>query len=232
MPKPSSPTRPAPPGVFVPKQERSTRTQAAILNAAREMMSEGGIESLTISGVAARVGLTKGAFYARFRNKDALLHALFEETYEINQEAIDDLISRVRDAHASLTEIITTFVPPALELVRESSALFRLFGSDHSGPPNDQDRAVLLLEGAIAPIRSLLREHASEIPGREPDTCAAMLVVLVQGMVDWSMLLRQSENSLVPTDDDVLASEITRAALGYLGLAQAPPTTNTETTST
>ncbi len=230
MPEPSFPSRPAPLGVFVPKQERSARTQAAILNAAREILSDGGIESLTISEVAARVGLTKGAFYARFRNKDALLHALFEETFEINRKAIDDLTSRVRAAHADLAEIITAFVPPALQLVRESSALFRLFGSDHSGPPNDQDRAVLLLEGAIAQMRSLLREHASEIPDREPDTCAAMLVVLVQGMVDWSMLLRRAASPVVPTDDDALASEITCAALGYLGLVQAPLSPNTDTT--
>jgi len=231
MSDPNFPARSAPPGVFAPRQERSTRTQAAILDAARALMSEGGIESLTISEVASRVGMTKGAFYARFRNKDALLHALFEETFEINRKAIDDLTSRVRAADADLAEIIKTFVPPALALVRESSALFRLFGSDHSGPPNDQDRAVVLLEDAIAAMRSLLREHAHEIPGREPDTCAAMLVVLVQGMVDWSMLLRRSENPVVPTDDEVLATEVTCAALGYLGLASARQAPSADTNS-
>ncbi len=77
------------PGVFLPKQERSSRTQAAILQAARAIVSEGGVESLTISGVAARVGLTTGAFYARFRNKDGLLQALFEEKLAGNRSAID-----------------------------------------------------------------------------------------------------------------------------------------------
>ena len=221
MPEPEIASPSATQGVFLPKQARSSRTQTAILAAAREMLSEGGVESLTISGVAARVGLTTGAFYARFRNKDALLQALFEETSALNRVAIDELISSVRANGADLAEIITIFVPPALELIRDSSALFRLFGSDHSRPANEQDRAVLLLEGAIAPMRELLRDHAKEIPGRDPDICASMLVVMVQGMVDWSMLLRHSKNPAVPMDDDVLAAEITRAALGYLGLAEA-----------
>lgn len=232
MPQPAPATGPATKGVFRPKQARSARTHAAILDAARELVSDGGVDSLTISSVAARVGMTTGAFYARFRNKDALLHALFEETFEINRRAVDDLVSRVRASRANLAEIIAIFVPPALELIRESSALFRLFGSDHSGPAREDDRAILLLEGAIAPMRELLREHAEEIPDRDPDVCASMLVVMVQGMVDWSMLLRQSRNALVPMRDDALAAEVTRAALGYLGLAAPALTPRAASTST
>jgi AcrR family transcriptional regulator len=103
------------PGVFLPKQERSSRTQAAILQAARAMVSEGGVESLTISGVAARVGLTTGAFYARFRNKDGLLQALFEEKLAGNRSAIDSFRFEIAASTAPLIEIITNFVPGAPE---------------------------------------------------------------------------------------------------------------------
>jgi len=204
--------------IFPPKQDRSSRTQAAILKAAREMLEEGGEETLTIAGLAARVGMTTGAFYARFRNKDALLQALFEETLALNQEAMSSFFSNLHESDASLHEIISTFIPPAIELIRNSTALFQLFGSNHSGPVEENDRSMGLLEGAIVPVKELLQRHAQEIPGRDPELSAAMLVVLVQGMVGWSVHLRHSKNPLVPMQDSLLAAEIVAATLGYLGL--------------
>jgi AcrR family transcriptional regulator len=204
--------------IFRPKQERSSRTQAAILQAARDMLAEGGVESLTIASLAARVGLTTGAFYARFRNKEALLQTLFEETLTLNGAAMNKFFTDVRTSKASLAEIIITFIPQAMELIRDNSALFRLLGSDHRTPIGEEDRAILLLEGAIIKVRALLQRHTDEIPDSDLSVSAAMLVVMVQGMVDWSLHLRHSKCSLVPVDDDKLAIEISRATLGYLGL--------------
>jgi len=203
------------PGVFLPRQERSSRTQGAILQAARAMISEGGVESLTISGVAARVGLTTGAFYARFRNKDALLQALFDETLAGNRSAIDSFRFEIAASTAPLAEIITNFVPGAMELIRDNSALFRLFGG---GSRAERDRAIKILEAAIEPVQALLRDRSEELPHPDPELAGAMLIVMMQGIVDWALLLRESKSPVVPTRDNELALEIIRASLGYLGL--------------
>ena len=218
-----STTQPSVKEVFRPRQERSSRTKAAILQAARVMLAADGVESLTIAGVAARAGLTTGAFYARFRNKDALLQTLFEETLKLNAKTMAGFFSKLKASNASLAETIATFIPPALTLIRDNSALFRLFGSDHSTPVSEADRSILLLEAAIAPVAELLRQHTQEIPGREPHLSAAMLVLMVQGMVELSMHLRHSKTPLVPMDDERLADEISKAALGYLGLSPHRP---------
>ena len=168
--------------------------------------------------MAARVGLTTGAFYARFRNKDALLHALFEETLAVNKKATEALRLEISANTAPLAEVIASFVPRAMELIRNSSALFRLFGSDHRGAQSERDRAIRLLEAAIEPVQALLRERSEELPHPDPDLAGAMLVVMMQGIVDWALLLRQSSNPVVPTRDEELAREIIRASLGYLGL--------------
>ena len=206
------------PDIFLPKQERSSRTQAAILRAARDMISEGGVESLTISGVAARVGLTTGAFYARFRNKDALLRSLFEETLAGNRSAIDSFRTDIVASTAPLSEIVATFVPGAMKLIRDNTALFRLFGSDHRGSGSERDRAIRILEAVIEPVQELLRERSRELPHPDPELAAAMLIVMMQGIVDWALLLRESTNPVVPTRDEDLVREIIRASLGYLGL--------------
>lgn len=204
--------------IFQPRQERSTKTQATILAAAREMLEEGGVKALTISGLAARAKLTTGAFYARFRNKEALLQTLFEETLSRNGAAMAEFLSGIKTSRSNLSEIIITFIPQAMTLIRDNSALFRIFGSDHSTPILEDDRAILLLENAIANVQELLQQHAEEIPDRDPKISAAMLVVMVQGMVDWSTHLQHSKRPVVPVHDASLADEISRAALGYLGL--------------
>lgn len=206
-------------GVFLPKQERSSRTQAAILRAARELISHGGAESLTISGVAARVGLTTGAFYARFRNKDALLQALYEEALAENRLAIDDFRAEIETSTASLGVIIAKSVPMAMQLIRDHTALFRLFGGDSHGSRSDRDRAIQILEEVIRPVQGLLRERSEELPHPDPELAGAMLIVLMHGIVDWALLLREAPTPVVPTRDEALAEEIIRAALGYLGLS-------------
>ena len=208
--------------VFRPKQERSALTQAAILQAARDTIDEGGIESLTISGVAARIGLTTGAFYARFRNKDALLAALFAETLVANEDALASLRREISTSPAPLPEVISTFVPRAMKLTRDNTALFRLFGSDHRGRQSERDRAIRILEAAAEPIQALLHERSDEFSHPDPDLAGAMLVVIMQGIVDWALLLRQSPNPVVPTDDRALANEIIRTLSGYLGMDFIP----------
>ncbi len=207
------------PGVFLPRQERSSRTQAAILREARAMIADGGVESLTISGLAARVGLTTGAFYARFRNKDALLQTLFEEAMATNREALEAFRSEIAASTTPLAEIVTTFVPAAMKLIRDSSAVFQLFGGDYRGSRRKRERAIQILEAAIEPMKELFRERSHELPHPDPELAATMLVVLMQAIVDWALLLRESTNPVVPTSDDALAAEVIRASLGYLGLS-------------
>ena len=85
------------------------------------------------AGVAARVGLTTGAFYARFRNKEALLDALFEETLATNQARVDAFRQEIAVGSMPLPDVIVNLVRQAMTLIRENSALFQLFGSRHDG---------------------------------------------------------------------------------------------------
>jgi AcrR family transcriptional regulator len=58
---------------------RRVRTEKAILDAAEELIAEGGVEGLTIEGVAARSGVAKTTIYRRWRDKDELALAILVE---------------------------------------------------------------------------------------------------------------------------------------------------------
>ena len=63
-------------GRRVPKGDKRQRTRAALLEAARELVREKGYEGTTLQDVAARAGMTSGAIYSNFKNRDDLFLAL------------------------------------------------------------------------------------------------------------------------------------------------------------
>jgi AcrR family transcriptional regulator len=55
-----------------PKGDKRDRTRAALLEAARALVREKGYERTTLEEVAARAGMSTGAIYGNFRNRDEL----------------------------------------------------------------------------------------------------------------------------------------------------------------
>ena len=60
----------------VPKGNKRERTRAALLAAARELVREKGYEHTTLREVAQRAGMTSGAIYGNFRDREDLFIAL------------------------------------------------------------------------------------------------------------------------------------------------------------
>jgi AcrR family transcriptional regulator len=59
-----------------PKGDKRARTRAKLLAAARELIREKGYERTTLQDVAQRAGMTSGAIYGNFKNRDELFIAL------------------------------------------------------------------------------------------------------------------------------------------------------------
>jgi len=59
-----------------PKGDKRDRTRATLLEAARTLIREKGYERTTLEDVARRAGMTTGAIYGNFKNRDELFIAL------------------------------------------------------------------------------------------------------------------------------------------------------------
>jgi AcrR family transcriptional regulator len=59
-----------------PKGDKRARTRAKLLEAARELIREKGYERTTLREVAQRAGMTSGAIYGNFRDREDLFIAL------------------------------------------------------------------------------------------------------------------------------------------------------------
>jgi AcrR family transcriptional regulator len=98
------------PTTRLPRAQR----RAHFLDVAAELIVEQGIDAVTMEGVAARAGVSKGLGYAYFDNKEELLVALFErEMAELDRriaEAVasaEDFEQRIRAMIVVLFEVTT-----------------------------------------------------------------------------------------------------------------------------
>ena len=74
---------------------------AEILAAARTILEEHGEESLTMQAVAHRVGIRGPSLYKRFADKNAILAALDEETFDRIAEALNQSGGSIQDMVAA-----------------------------------------------------------------------------------------------------------------------------------
>ncbi|MDA0954668.1 MAG: TetR/AcrR family transcriptional regulator [Proteobacteria bacterium] len=66
------------------RQEQKAATRAKILDAAAYRLREGGPDAVSVQAVMADAGLTHGAFYAHFANKETLVNAAFDHAIATN----------------------------------------------------------------------------------------------------------------------------------------------------
>ena len=65
-----------------PKGDKRDRTRARLLDAALSLTREKGFDRTTLADVAERAGMTTGAIYGNFRNREALFMALAERQWQ------------------------------------------------------------------------------------------------------------------------------------------------------
>jgi AcrR family transcriptional regulator len=61
---------------------KRARTKAKLMEAAAAVIAEKGFDRASLAGIAARAGMTRGAIYGNFRNKEELFLALVAESWK------------------------------------------------------------------------------------------------------------------------------------------------------
>src|SRR5204863_7669465 len=99
-----------------PQQTRSQETLDRILDAAERVLDEKSFTEATLAEIMERAGVTVGAFYRRFPDKDALLHLLDERFFREMNERGDELLDPGHWPGASIADILTEFARTAVEV--------------------------------------------------------------------------------------------------------------------
>jgi AcrR family transcriptional regulator len=96
---------------MVTRAESAAATRRALLDAAAELLDLGGPEAVTLREVGAKAGVTRGAPYRHFADKDSLLTAIAAERWErigdqVHAVRTDQALSAVEKLRAALDVLV------------------------------------------------------------------------------------------------------------------------------
>jgi AcrR family transcriptional regulator len=193
-----------------PGRRPSAETEKAILDATREILAEGGVERLTVEGVAERAGVAKTTIYRRYRSKDELALAVLIDMVD-HIAAVPDLGS----AHAELV----AFVDRAVDILG-STLMGRVMQGLVSDLATNPALATAFREKVVgrrvAEIRRVV-ERGVERGDLRPGTDHELVNELVFGPVYYRLLL-----SGAPLDEGLAERVVSTVLPAFAPLPAAP----------
>jgi AcrR family transcriptional regulator len=209
---------------LAPRQARSRESETKLLKATAAVLGQYGLDGATIPRVAEQAGLTPGAVYRRFPDKNALLERC---VLRILEDQLKHLQQRLTPEIASKTKL------PALieEIVRGNLMSFRhhakllhalqqfVRASDHRAFKN---KATELENSVIENCLDALMTYRKQIHHPDPKaalfTAFIMLNAMLRELFSDDDTIKQYQK-FMPTDDDALVRELSRMMLSYLDAA-------------
>lgn len=175
-----------------PKGDKRARTRARLLAAARDLIREQGYERTTLQAVAARAGMTSGAIYGNFRNREDLFMALADAYWSpIKPKIRPD--STFAEKLRALAEATVAAIPD-----RRETAVGRLTGMAHALTHEAfrqqvRDWTAASFATGASWLRSVADDEGLPMP-------AEQLVVVIHAMTEGLLFQRFLTPDLVPDE--------------------------------
>jgi AcrR family transcriptional regulator len=182
-------------------REHDERTAAALLAAGERAVQDGGIDGLSVRGVAADVGTTTRAVYSLYGSKDGLVAALAARPFELLRDGLES-VPVTDDPAADL-------VAAALMYRRFSNAHPSLFALGIQYARTAGTVRVVAWESLnLLKARLQRLADAGRLSGRTVDAATLQFHALCEGMAaverrgmdgvsDWEAIWRQGFEALV-----------------------------------
>ncbi|MBP8246539.1 MAG: TetR/AcrR family transcriptional regulator [Phenylobacterium sp.] len=175
-----------------PKGDKRARTRAALMAAARDMAREKGFDAVTMEDVARRAGMTSGAIYGNFRNRQDLFMAIAQTDWAP--------IKPVIAPGSTFPQILRALAEATLAAAetRRDAAPARLSGMAHT----------LNHEEARARVRDITRESygagsawlAGVLKAGDSPMPPEILVVVIHALTEGLVFQRLMTPELVPDE--------------------------------
>ena len=158
----------------LPTEERRRQ----LVDAALGIIAEAGLQRFTTAAIAERVGISEGALFRHFRNKQAIVVAALDRVEEVMFERLPD---RTDDPLDWLGQVVSYRV----QMVHEHPGIPRIVFSDelaHAAGPEGAARVAALKRRALALGREALLE--AQRRGQLVDGVSVEdMTLMVQGLI-------------------------------------------------
>ena len=185
--------------------------RAQLLDVAIELLAEGGAESVTMEGVAARAGVSKALGYRYFDNADQLLLALHDRE-------MTEMGHRIRAALSGTVGFeprVRASLAAWLDLLAERGTVIATIMGVRpvSGPVDDASRAV---HARVSEFYGDLAVQAFDISPNLAAVAASIMLAGLDGLVDCWVSRRMPRRELIDT-------YTTMTVAAFSALAERPP---------
>jgi AcrR family transcriptional regulator len=197
-------------------QKRSTRTLRRILRSATEHLNQRAFDEITVAEICRDAGCSPPSFYQRFKDKEALLHALHERYTTDTIAAVRQFLDPDGWHGRSIEELVRTLAQGMVALETQAgglriTAVRRSLSNDHFAA-----RIRRIRDELYRHLADVLRRLHDQVPHRDPEHAARFLVRLIQGVAVRHLEGRHLETDTI--DHDELVEDLSRVCLAYLGV--------------
>jgi AcrR family transcriptional regulator len=201
-----------------PQQSRSQETLDRILDAAEQVLAEKAFGEATLAEIMERAGVTVGAFYRRYPDKNALLRHLDERFFGEMLAKADELFDPVRWSGSAARQIIDEFALEAVEVYTSRRGLLRSLFLRARTDTVLQQSALQVNAQFIAKLHALLLPRQDEMRHPDPERGIELGFMMMIGSLRELIVFGEIWPS-PPAHPPALAAEVSRLNCGYLGLA-------------
>ena len=204
-----------------PQQARSRESLRKLLKAAAEVLGQHGIEGTTIPRIAAHAGLTPGAIYRRFDDKDALLETMILGILERQDERLRTGLTPEMAAQIPLPVLAEQVIHALVVSYRANARLMRSMRQFARTRVDTEfwKKACRLEVRSYERLVDLFLANANGMQHPDPKMAVSLGMMMVVSTLQ-ELVLDTPEirvwKGLMPQNDLPLKDELTRAFLSYL----------------
>lgn len=206
-----------------PKQDRSRRTFEKILAASELLLISRTLSEISIQEICAAAGVKRGAFYARFPDKDALVQALFDRHAEEVGVLLDEFERQRSDSGDTLEKFLSGLITLYLDLYQHRRGIIRAIEATARHNTGIREQHAELEAGALnrflAQGFQLQPELAESGSRRIVEFTIPTVLAAIRAAVDRPVEF--GEMSIHSREE--LVADLTQLALSQMGLVDPTP---------
>lgn len=177
------------------RAESAAATRQALLDAAASLLGEGGPEMVTLRAVGTRAGVSRGAPYRHFDDKEALLASLATNRWS---DLTTELLKLHTDRSLSAAERVERALLANLTIARDQPHLYALM---FTTPTRDPEK---LIEAASGSQDQFLAIVAEVVGGEDARRTGALLMSSTHGIAGMERSGQLSESKWETNGNDLV----------------------------
>jgi AcrR family transcriptional regulator len=217
-------TMPRQPMPRPPRQIRSRESLRRMLDAAETVLARYGLEGATLPRIAAQAGVSPANVYRRFRDKDALMAAVFKRVTERSSAAVERQFDPESVRPVGIVQFSRNVIEGMIRGYRSNAGLSRA-AVEYSEKHWDVG---FVRKARASEARSFQRMvdtflvWRDQIQHPDPEHAIRFAFLMVAITLRELILFERSHifAAVLPVNDEILKLELPRLLLSYLGVEE------------